>query len=121
MIGMWSLLTAALLQTMSVKPKSKSTWSCSSLRLNSGVKPLIMCSCTGRPGWARQVSYVIANELGVGIHATSGPAIERQGDLVAILTSLEERDVLFIDEIHRLSGRWKRFCTPLWKIVLWIL
>ena len=41
--------------------------------------------------------------MGVGIHTTSGPAIERQGDLVAILTSMQAKDVLFIDEIHRLS------------------
>ncbi len=41
--------------------------------------------------------------MGVGIHTTSGPAIERQGDLVAILTSMQANDVFFIDEIHRLN------------------
>lgn len=58
----------------------------------------------GPPGLGKtSLAYVISNELGVSIHTTSGPAIERQGDLVAMLTNLEPRDVLFIDEIHRLS------------------
>ena len=46
---------------------------------------------------------IIANEMGVNIRTTSGPAIERPGDLAAILTALEPGDVLFIDEIHRLT------------------
>ena len=46
---------------------------------------------------------MVANELGANIRTTSGPAIERTGDLAAILTNLEEGDVLFIDEIHRLN------------------
>ncbi len=59
---------------------------------------------SGPPGLGKTtLAYIIANELGVGITATSGPAIERQGDLAAILTNLSERDVLFIDEIHRLN------------------
>lgn len=45
----------------------------------------------------------MANELGVGIKITSGPVLDKPGDLAGILTSLEENDVLFIDEIHRLS------------------
>lgn len=58
----------------------------------------------GPPGLGKtSLSIIIANELGVGIHTTSGPAIERQGDIVAILTNLQPRDVLFIDEIHRLN------------------
>ena len=57
----------------------------------------------GPPGLGKTtLSNIIANELGVSIKATSGPVIERQGDLAAILTNLEEREILFIDEIHRL-------------------
>ena len=59
---------------------------------------------SGPPGLGKTtLAGVIANELDVQIRTTSGPAIERAGDLAAILTNLDERDVLFIDEIHRLS------------------
>jgi len=58
----------------------------------------------GPPGLGKTtLAHIIANELGVGIRTTSGPAIERPGDMVAILTNLEDREVLFIDEIHRLN------------------
>ena len=58
----------------------------------------------GPPGLGKTtLSNIIANEMGVNIRVTSGPAIEKQGDLVALLTNLSEGDVLFIDEIHRLS------------------
>lgn len=57
----------------------------------------------GPPGLGKTtLSNIIANELGVSIRTTSGPAIERAGDLAALLTNLQEGDVLFIDEIHRL-------------------
>jgi Holliday junction DNA helicase RuvB len=58
----------------------------------------------GPPGLGKTtLSAIIANELGVNLRTTSGPAIERPGDLAAILTNLQENDVLFIDEIHRLN------------------
>lgn len=58
----------------------------------------------GPPGLGKTtLAGIIANELGVNFRVTSGPAIERSGDLAAILTNLGERDVLFIDEVHRLS------------------
>ena len=58
----------------------------------------------GPPGLGKTtLSAIIANELGVNLRITSGPAIERSGDLAALLTNLGENDVLFIDEIHRLS------------------
>jgi Holliday junction DNA helicase RuvB len=58
----------------------------------------------GPPGLGKTtISHVIANELGVNLRTTSGPVLERAGDLAALLTNLQPRDVLFIDEIHRLS------------------
>ena len=58
----------------------------------------------GPPGLGKtSLAYILREELGVGIRTIAGPALERKGDLAAILTALEERDVLFVDEIHRLS------------------
>ena len=58
----------------------------------------------GPPGLGKtSLAYIIAREMGVNIRATSGPVIERPGDLAALLTNLEQGDVLFIDEIHRLN------------------
>ncbi|NCX59818.1 MAG: AAA family ATPase, partial [Actinobacteria bacterium] len=58
----------------------------------------------GPPGLGKTtMAGIVANEMGAKFHITSGPALERAGDLAAILTKLEERDVLFIDEVHRLS------------------
>ena len=59
---------------------------------------------SGPPGLGKtSLAHIVGTELGVSVRATSGPALERAGDLAAILTNLEEGDVLFIDEIHRLS------------------
>ncbi|HQG83889.1 MAG TPA: Holliday junction branch migration DNA helicase RuvB, partial [Syntrophales bacterium] len=60
---------------------------------------------SGPPGLGKTtLAYILSREMGVGIKVTSGPVIERQGDLAAILTNLQEHDVLFIDEIHRLPN-----------------
>ena len=67
----------------------------------------------GPPGLGKTtLSSIIANELGVNIRVTSGPAIEKQGDLAALLTNLNENDVLFIDEIHRLSRQVEEILYP---------
>ena len=59
----------------------------------------------GPPGLGKTtLANIIASEMGVSVRTTSGPAIERPGDLAAILTNLQQDDVLFIDEVHRLSG-----------------
>jgi Holliday junction DNA helicase RuvB len=67
----------------------------------------------GPPGLGKtSLAFVIRNELGVGIRTVAGPAIERKGDMAAILTSLEERDVLFVDEIHRLQRAVEEILYP---------
>ncbi len=67
----------------------------------------------GPPGLGKTtLSNIIANEMGCNIRVTSGPAIEKQGDLVALLTNLGEGDVLFIDEIHRLSRSIEEILYP---------
>lgn len=67
-------------------------------------EPLDHVLLYGPPGLGKTtLSNIIANELGVNFRVTSGPAVERPGDLAAILTNLSENDVLFIDEIHRLN------------------
>jgi holliday junction DNA helicase RuvB len=67
----------------------------------------------GPPGLGKTtLAYVIANELGVAVRSTAGPVIERPGDLAAMLTTLGEREVLFIDEIHRLAPAIEEILYP---------
>ncbi len=67
----------------------------------------------GPPGLGKTtLSNIIANEMGVSIRITSGPAIEKQGDLAALLTNLSENDILFVDEIHRLSRSVEEILYP---------
>jgi Holliday junction DNA helicase RuvB len=67
----------------------------------------------GPPGLGKTtLAYVIGNELGVAVRATAGPVIERPGDLAALLTNLNEREVLFIDEVHRMSPAIEEILYP---------
>jgi Holliday junction DNA helicase RuvB len=67
-----------------------------------------------RPARARQdeLAYIVREELGVGLRSAAGPALERKGDVAAILTGLGERDILFIDEIHRLNRAVEEILYP---------
>lgn len=76
-------------------------------------EPLDHVLLYGPPGLGKTtLSMIIANEMGVSLKTTSGPAIERPGDLAALLTSLEPGDVLFIDEIHRLNRNIEEVLYP---------
>lgn len=76
-------------------------------------EPLEHVLLHGPPGLGKTtLAHIIARELGVSIQATSGPALERPGDLMGILSNLEEGDVLFIDEVHRLPRVVEEFLYP---------
>src|SRR3990172_9063286 len=71
------------------------------------------CLFSGPPGLGKtSLAHIIARELGVNLHITSGPAIEKKGDLAGFLTNLADGDVLFIDEIHRLSASTEEYLYP---------
>ena len=76
-------------------------------------EPLDHVIFSGPPGLGKTtLAGIVANEMGAKLHTTSGPAIERAGDLAAILTNLEEGDVLFVDEIHRLNHQIEEVLYP---------
>ncbi|TFG66206.1 MAG: AAA family ATPase, partial [Gemmatimonadales bacterium] len=67
----------------------------------------------GPPGLGKTtLAYLMARELGVNVKVTSGPVLEKPGDLAALLTNLESRDILFIDEIHRLRPVIEEYLYP---------
>ena len=80
---------------------------------NKRKEPLEHTLFSGPPGLGKTtLAHIIAKEMGTKITATSGPAIERAGDLIGILTNLQKGDILFIDEIHRLSKVVEEFLYP---------
>ena len=76
-------------------------------------EPLDHVLLHGPPGLGKTtLSGIIANEMGVNVRITSGPAIEKAGDLAALLTNLQENDILFVDEIHRLNRAVEEILYP---------
>ncbi len=76
-------------------------------------EPLDHVLLVGPPGLGKtSLAFIVREELGVGIRCVAGPALERKGDMAAILTGLEERDVLFVDEIHRLNRAVEEILYP---------
>jgi len=75
-----------------------------------------MCCCPDRQVWEKRLWRTSCARDGVNLRHTSGPVLERPGDLAALLTNLEPNDVLFIDEIHRLSPVVEKSCIRRWRI-----
>jgi len=73
-------------------------------------------SCSRAPGTGKtSLASIVAAEMGAGLRITSGPVLSRPGDLAALLTDLQDGDVLFVDEIHRLSRGVEESCTRRWR------
>src|SRR6476469_7538933 len=100
------------LPSSSASSRRARTSRCSSRRRGHGASRSIMCCSSARPASARPRSRKSWRELGVNFRATSGPVHVKAGDLAALLTNLEERDVLFIDEIHRLNPAVEEILYP---------
>ena len=110
-------------QDRSLRPKTLDEY-CGQERVRANLKVLIEAAksrnepldhviFSGPPGLGKTtLAGIVANEMGAKLHTTSGPAIERAGDLAAILTNLEEGDVLFVDEIHRLNHQIEEILYP---------
>jgi len=89
-------------------------------RCDDALQAAVACSesldhgrLVGPPGLGKtSLAYIVRQELGVGIRCVAGPALERKGDMAAILTALEQRDVLFVDEIHRLNRAVEEILYP---------
>ena len=83
------------------------------LDVERSLRPVTLDEYCGPPGLGKTtLANVVAHEMGAKIKTTSGPAIARTGDLAAILTNLEEGDVLFVDEIHRLNHQVEEVLYP---------
>ena len=81
-------------------------------------EPLDHTLLHGPPGLGKTtLSNIIANELGVGFKITSGPVLDKPGDLAGLLTGLEPNDALFIDEIHRLAPVVEEYSTRPWRTI----
>jgi holliday junction DNA helicase RuvB len=110
-------------QDRSLRPRTLEEY-CGQERVRANLKVLIEAAksrnepldhviFSGPPGLGKTtLAGIVANEMGAKLHTTSGPAIERAGDLAAILTNLEEGDVLFVDEIHRLNHQIEEVLYP---------
>ncbi|MCH4053488.1 MAG: Holliday junction branch migration DNA helicase RuvB [Atopobiaceae bacterium] len=117
------LTSEDLEQDRTLRPKTLDEY-CGQSRVRDNLRVLIQAArerqepldhviFSGPPGLGKTtLAGVVANEMGATLHTTSGPAIERQGDLAAILTNLEAGDVLFIDEIHRLNRSVEEILYP---------
>ncbi len=113
-----------VVQSFDHRPQTLDEYDVGQRRLIDGLKisiaaaqkrgePLEHLLFDGPPGLGKTtLAYIIANEMGVKLHQTSGPALERAADLVGILTNMEAGQVLFVDEIHRLPSVVEEFLYP---------